>query len=148
MGAWEREKVCLSRFSACTNVYFSFPFCFLVFEDGGPLAIGDSVSWLFICDKGATTAIHVCAQIVGLTASVGVGNAKTIKETIEYICTVCANLDVQAISTVRENKQDLQRFGNRPEIRKHTSFLFFLRDAKHIIKAAVQLPFGQVKLKP
>ncbi|XP_030368622.1 probable ATP-dependent RNA helicase DDX58 [Strigops habroptila] len=55
-------------------------------------------------------------QIVGLTASVGVGNAKTIKETIEYICTVCANLDIQAISTVRENKQDLQKFGNKPEI--------------------------------
>ncbi|XP_033928963.1 antiviral innate immune response receptor RIG-I isoform X3 [Melopsittacus undulatus] len=55
-------------------------------------------------------------QIVGLTASVGVGNAKTIKETIEYVCTVCANLDVQVISTVRENKQDLKRFGNRPEI--------------------------------
>ncbi|KAM4637664.1 antiviral innate immune response receptor RIG-I isoform 5-T6 [Amazona ochrocephala] len=55
-------------------------------------------------------------QIVGLTASVGVGNAKTTEETIEYVCTVCANLDIQAISTVRENKQDLQRFGNKPEI--------------------------------
>ncbi|XP_032532119.1 probable ATP-dependent RNA helicase DDX58 isoform X2 [Chiroxiphia lanceolata] len=54
-------------------------------------------------------------QIVGLTASVGVGNAKNIKETIEHICTLCSCLDIQAISTVRENKEDLQRFGNKPE---------------------------------
>ncbi|NXT86929.1 DDX58 helicase, partial [Anhinga rufa] len=55
-------------------------------------------------------------QIVGLTASVGVGNATTIMETIEHICTMCSYLDIQAISTVRENKEDLQRFGNKPEI--------------------------------
>ncbi|NXV94618.1 DDX58 helicase, partial [Calonectris borealis] len=54
-------------------------------------------------------------QIVGLTASVGVGNAKTTKEAIEHICTLCSYLDIQAISSVRENKQDLQRFGNKPE---------------------------------
>ncbi|KAM7076069.1 antiviral innate immune response receptor RIG-I isoform 3-T3 [Ciconia maguari] len=54
-------------------------------------------------------------QIVGLTASVGVGNAKSTRETIEHICTLCSYLDIQAISTVRENKEDLQRFGNKPE---------------------------------
>ncbi|NWV42341.1 DDX58 helicase, partial [Grantiella picta] len=54
-------------------------------------------------------------QIVGLTASVGVGNAKTVNETVEHICTLCSYLDIQAISTVRENKQDLQRFRNKPE---------------------------------
>ncbi|NXG80674.1 DDX58 helicase, partial [Baryphthengus martii] len=54
-------------------------------------------------------------QIVGLTASVGVGNAKTIKETIEHICTLCSYLDIQVMSTVRENKEDLQRFRNKAE---------------------------------
>ncbi|KAM6304297.1 antiviral innate immune response receptor RIG-I isoform 2-T2 [Podargus strigoides] len=54
-------------------------------------------------------------QIIGLTASVGVGNAKNIKETIEHICTLCSYLDIQVISTVRENKEDLQRFQNKPE---------------------------------
>ncbi|XP_075267482.1 antiviral innate immune response receptor RIG-I isoform X3 [Opisthocomus hoazin] len=54
-------------------------------------------------------------QIVGLTASVGVGNAKSINETIEHVCTLCSYLDIQAISTVRENKEELQRFGNKPE---------------------------------
>ncbi|XP_063996032.1 antiviral innate immune response receptor RIG-I isoform X4 [Pogoniulus pusillus] len=54
-------------------------------------------------------------QIVGLTASVGVGNARSINEAIEHICTLCCYLDIQAISTVRENKEDLQRFGTKPE---------------------------------
>ncbi|NXP48462.1 DDX58 helicase, partial [Heliornis fulica] len=54
-------------------------------------------------------------QIVGLTASVGVGNAKTINETIEHICTICSYLDIQVISTVRENIEELQRYGNKPE---------------------------------
>ncbi|KAM6230589.1 antiviral innate immune response receptor RIG-I isoform 2-T2 [Porphyrio hochstetteri] len=54
-------------------------------------------------------------QIVGLTASVGVGSAKTVTETIEHICTLCSYLDIQAISTVRENIHDLQRSVNKPE---------------------------------
>ncbi|XP_065511806.1 antiviral innate immune response receptor RIG-I isoform X2 [Caloenas nicobarica] len=54
-------------------------------------------------------------QIVGLTASVGVGNAKDITETVEHICTLCSYLDIQAISTVRDNQEDLQRFINKPE---------------------------------
>ncbi|NXW78973.1 DDX58 helicase, partial [Hirundo rustica] len=54
-------------------------------------------------------------QIVGLTASVGIGNAKTTDETVDHVCTLCSCLDIQAISTVRENKEDLQRFRNKPE---------------------------------
>ncbi|NXU92396.1 DDX58 helicase, partial [Xiphorhynchus elegans] len=54
-------------------------------------------------------------QIVGLTASIGVGNAKTIEETIEHICTLCSYLDIRVISTVRENKEDLERFRNNLE---------------------------------
>ncbi|XP_014816376.1 PREDICTED: probable ATP-dependent RNA helicase DDX58 isoform X1 [Calidris pugnax] len=54
-------------------------------------------------------------QIIGLTASVGVGNAKNVKETIEHICTLCSYLDIQAISTVRENKEELERFSNKPD---------------------------------
>ncbi|NWW95158.1 DDX58 helicase, partial [Rhynochetos jubatus] len=61
------------------------------------------------------SSVNQLPQIVGLTASVGVGNAKSTRETIEHICTLCSYLDIQAISTVRENKEDLQRFGNKPE---------------------------------
>ncbi|NXL94155.1 DDX58 helicase, partial [Alectura lathami] len=54
-------------------------------------------------------------QILGLTASVGVGGAKNIEETVEHICTLCSYLDIQVVSTVRENIEDLQRFVNKPE---------------------------------
>ncbi|XP_039589083.1 antiviral innate immune response receptor RIG-I isoform X3 [Passer montanus] len=66
-------------------------------------------------DQKFDSSANQLPQIVGLTASVGVGNAKSTKETVEHICTLCSYLDIQAISTVRENKQDLQRFGNKPE---------------------------------
>ncbi|XP_053824913.1 antiviral innate immune response receptor RIG-I isoform X3 [Vidua chalybeata] len=75
-------------------------------------------------DQKFDSSANQLPQIVGLTASVGVGNAKSTKETVEHVCTLCSYLDIQAISTVRENKQDLQRFGNRPETRTHTFFLF------------------------
>uniref|UniRef100_A0A8D0G5Z2 RNA helicase n=1 Tax=Sphenodon punctatus TaxID=8508 RepID=A0A8D0G5Z2_SPHPU len=54
-------------------------------------------------------------QIVGLTASVGIGSAKNLKDTIEYICNLCANLNVQVISTVKENFGDLKKFVYMPE---------------------------------
>ncbi|XP_009898623.1 antiviral innate immune response receptor RIG-I [Dryobates pubescens] len=68
----------------------------------------------YLEQKFASSASQL-PQIVGLTASVGVGNAKSIKEAIEHICTLCCYLDIQTISTVRENKEDLQRFGTMPE---------------------------------
>ncbi|XP_074850793.1 antiviral innate immune response receptor RIG-I isoform X2 [Carettochelys insculpta] len=54
-------------------------------------------------------------QIVGLTASVGVGGANTRAETIEYICTLCACLDIQVISTVRENIEELETVVYKPQ---------------------------------
>ncbi|NXA84549.1 DDX58 helicase, partial [Thryothorus ludovicianus] len=66
-------------------------------------------------DQKFDSSANQLPQIVGLTASVGVGNAKNTNETVEHICTLCSYLDIQAISTVRENKEDLQRFGNKPE---------------------------------
>ncbi|NXU12873.1 DDX58 helicase, partial [Pardalotus punctatus] len=66
-------------------------------------------------DQKLDSSTNQLPQIVGLTASIGVGNAKNITETVEHICTLCSYLDMQAISTVRENKQDLQRFRNKPE---------------------------------
>ncbi|KFO90755.1 putative ATP-dependent RNA helicase DDX58, partial [Buceros rhinoceros silvestris] len=71
-------------------------------------------------------------QIVGLTASVGVGSAKTVRETVEHICTLCSYLDIQTISTVRVNKEELQRFRNKPET--------YVR----WVKMRVQNPFADV----
>ncbi|KAL8203044.1 UNVERIFIED_CONTAM: hypothetical protein K2H54_036536 [Gekko kuhli] len=54
-------------------------------------------------------------QIVGLTASLGVGSAKNLEDTIEHICTVCATLSAQVISTVKENIKDLEEVVYKPQ---------------------------------
>ncbi|KAJ7335401.1 hypothetical protein JRQ81_013342 [Phrynocephalus forsythii] len=54
-------------------------------------------------------------QIVGLTASLGVGSAKNQEETIEHICTISASLNAQVISTVREHLEELKEIVNMPK---------------------------------
>ncbi|KAH0628367.1 hypothetical protein JD844_009437, partial [Phrynosoma platyrhinos] len=54
-------------------------------------------------------------QIIGLTASLGVGSAKNLTETIEYICKICASLNAEVISTVRENIQELEEIVYKPQ---------------------------------
>ncbi|XP_067657358.1 antiviral innate immune response receptor RIG-I-like [Haliotis asinina] len=49
-------------------------------------------------------------QIVGLTASVGVGKAKNIPGAMEHIQKLCANLDAfGGVSTVRQHEEDLAK---------------------------------------
>ncbi|XP_053375266.1 antiviral innate immune response receptor RIG-I-like isoform X2 [Mercenaria mercenaria] len=48
-------------------------------------------------------------QIVGLTASVGVGKSRTIKEAEEYILRLCACLDVCHLSTVKKNEKGYKK---------------------------------------
>nr|XP_060618505.1 antiviral innate immune response receptor RIG-I [Anolis sagrei ordinatus] len=54
-------------------------------------------------------------QIVGLTASLGVGSAKNLNETIKYICEICASLNAEVISTVKENIQELEEVVYKPQ---------------------------------
>ncbi|CAD6199957.1 unnamed protein product [Caenorhabditis auriculariae] len=53
---------------------------------------------------------HVLPQIVGLTASLGVGNAKSDIQACEFIARICANMDCKEISTVRRNLGELASF--------------------------------------
>jgi len=53
--------------------------------------------------------------VIGLTASVGVGKAKSMKQAVDYVLTLCANLDCQVISTVTDNIAELNTHVNRPE---------------------------------
>jgi len=53
-------------------------------------------------------------QVIGLTASVGVGKAKSMKQAVDYVLTLCANLDCQDISTVTDNTAELNRHANKP----------------------------------
>nr|XP_045015921.1 antiviral innate immune response receptor RIG-I isoform X2 [Jaculus jaculus] len=54
-------------------------------------------------------------QIIGLTASVGVGDAKTIEDATSYICKLCAALDVTVIATVRDNLEELEQVVYKPQ---------------------------------
>ncbi|XP_069778971.1 antiviral innate immune response receptor RIG-I isoform X2 [Narcine bancroftii] len=49
-------------------------------------------------------------QIVGLTASIGVGDACSVREAMDYILHICANLDAENISTVNKNVEELEKY--------------------------------------
>ncbi|XP_051875327.1 antiviral innate immune response receptor RIG-I-like isoform X2 [Pristis pectinata] len=49
-------------------------------------------------------------QIVGLTASIGVGDASSVRDAMDYILHICANLDAESISTVNRNMEELEKF--------------------------------------
>ncbi|CAH1258815.1 DDX58 [Branchiostoma lanceolatum] len=53
-------------------------------------------------------------QIIGLTASLGVGKAKSQKDAVEHILKACANLDAEWISQVMEHKYELQIYNEKP----------------------------------
>lgn len=55
------------------------------------------------------------SQVVGLTASVGVGDAKNIGEAMEYICKVCASLDTSVLATVKDNLEELEEVVYKPQ---------------------------------
>ena len=54
-------------------------------------------------------------QIVGLTASVGVGRTKNTDGAIEWIKTMMANLDAEELATVRINSDELHKHVIVPE---------------------------------
>ena len=53
-------------------------------------------------------------QIVGLTASVGVGKAKNTVDAQTHILRLCANLDAEKLCTVKKYRQQLMRHTPRP----------------------------------
>ena len=53
--------------------------------------------------------------MVGLTASVGVGKARSMKQAVDHVLTLCANLDCQEISTVTDNVDELNKHVNKPD---------------------------------
>ncbi|XP_061172835.1 antiviral innate immune response receptor RIG-I-like [Saccostrea echinata] len=56
----------------------------------------------------------ILPQIVGLTASIGVGNAKTTEQTVNHVKTMMANLDADVLVSVQINKEELAEKINRP----------------------------------
>ncbi|NP_001157171.1 antiviral innate immune response receptor RIG-I [Salmo salar] len=64
-------------------------------------------------------------QIVGLTASVGIGSFKNQSEAENNICQLCASLDSRIISTIHTNTDELQSYVHTPEKE------FFLVEKRH-----------------
>eukprot|EP00057_Strongylocentrotus_purpuratus_P032552 XP_788029.4 PREDICTED: probable ATP-dependent RNA helicase DDX58 [Strongylocentrotus purpuratus] len=54
-------------------------------------------------------------QILGMTASLGVGNARSDKNAFQYMLKMCANMDVVKLSTVKKHKESLEKVVNKPE---------------------------------
>uniref|UniRef100_A0A8C7M5G0 Activating signal cointegrator 1 complex subunit 3 n=1 Tax=Oncorhynchus kisutch TaxID=8019 RepID=A0A8C7M5G0_ONCKI len=54
-------------------------------------------------------------QIVGLTASVGIGSFKNQSEAENNICQLCASLDSRIISTIHTNTDELQSYVHTPD---------------------------------
>jgi len=52
--------------------------------------------------------------VIGLTASVGVGKAKSMDQAVDHVLTLCANLDCRDISTVSDNVGELNTHVNKP----------------------------------
>lgn len=58
-------------------------------------------------------------QVVGLTASVGVGKANTDAQACNHIKKLCAHLDAEYICTVKNEVEQLARFTNEPTYDLH-----------------------------
>lgn len=59
----------------------------------------------------------LCVKVIGLTATIGVGNANNDKQAVDHMLKICANLDVETIATVEDenNIADMRKFTSRPK---------------------------------
>lgn len=67
------------------------------------------------CSFPDISQLECSSQIIGLTASVGVGDAKSTTEAMEYICKLCASLDISVIATVKDNLEELEEIVYKPQ---------------------------------
>ncbi|KAF4096228.1 probable ATP-dependent RNA helicase DDX58 [Onychostoma macrolepis] len=94
-------------------------------------------------DTKLTSSTHSLPQIVGLTASVGIGSFKSSLEAENNILQLCANLDSRVITTVSEHKDELKSYVHTPqkaffEVQQCTSHPF-IRIIKNIMSNIEQL---------
>ena len=53
-------------------------------------------------------------QILGLTASIGVGTGKTCAGAINHVVKICSHLDAEMLMTVKENTDELKEYCDKP----------------------------------
>ncbi|XP_060793792.1 probable ATP-dependent RNA helicase DDX58 isoform X2 [Neoarius graeffei] len=93
---------------------------------------------------------HTLPQVVGFTASVGIGSFKNVPEAENNICQLCANLDARVITTVTKNINELRSFVHTPEkdffpVTPRTSDPFILI-IKNIMKEIERLAINVYKI--
>ncbi|KAJ8317183.1 hypothetical protein KUTeg_005087 [Tegillarca granosa] len=49
-------------------------------------------------------------SVIGLTASIGIGKAENEKDAVQYMLNICANMDVDEISTVQKYKDEMRKY--------------------------------------
>ena len=71
--------------------------------------------WKWHAVSQASDDLQCSSQVIGLTASVGIGDAKSTAEAVEYICRLCASLDTSVIATVKDNLEELEEIVYKPQ---------------------------------
>ncbi|XP_033098903.1 probable ATP-dependent RNA helicase DDX58 [Anneissia japonica] len=66
------------------------------------------------CHRCQESSLAPRPQIIGLTAGLGVGQAQSSYKAESHILMLCANMDVEKISIVEENVEELNRHVNIP----------------------------------
>ncbi|XP_064631779.1 LOW QUALITY PROTEIN: antiviral innate immune response receptor RIG-I-like [Lineus longissimus] len=87
-------------------------------------------------------------QIVGLTASLGVGHASTTHGAVKHIEKVCANLDSTEICVVKENIEELREHVATPEMEMETVLPRTDDPCKRIISQHMEEIHARLKVQP
>ncbi|GAB5579835.1 antiviral innate immune response receptor RIG-I isoform X1 [Prionailurus iriomotensis] len=78
-------------------------------------ATSENVSVKQIVENNDIIILTPQILVIGLTASVGIGDAKSTAEAVEYICRLCASLDTSVIATVKDNLEELEEIVYKPQ---------------------------------
>ena len=82
------------------------------------MIIGTSIRKWNIVTKSTCISFFPLFQIIGLTASLGVGGNTDPKAAMKHMENLLINLDSAALCTVRRNKEELKKIENRAKERK------------------------------
>lgn len=75
----------------------------------------DEELWKRHAMSQTSNGLECSSQVIGLTASVGVGDARNTAEAVEYICKLCASLDISVVATVKDNLEELEEIVYKPQ---------------------------------
>ena len=93
-------------------------------------------------------------QILGLTASIGVGSGKTCSGAINHVIKICSHLDAEILITVRKNIKELKKVCDIPTPnildvpKRPANGDKFVQVLKNSIFVAIRMLYGRSKIYP